>query len=118
MHRRIAFLLAVLMALWASPCLAVTFEGLDIVIESQWPGCGHGGYFPVRINVVNKGNPRTLRFDCHSQYDPMPSVSRTIQADTGRVALHLLVPCVSQQTYAQHADVPGPLAWHNSLSAG
>lgn len=89
--------------LWASlvsSAQAAVWQGLEVTVESKWPGCGYGGYFPVAVHVINRGNPAVLRFDCSSEGSDTPmSVMRTVQVDTGRMSFHLLVPCVGYTTY-------------------
>jgi hypothetical protein len=73
--------------------------GLDVTLDEKWPGCGYGGYFPVRITVVNRNKPRVMTFELRSNYGDMPNVSRTVNVETGRTPLTLLVPCVGSQSY-------------------
>lgn len=79
----------------ASPTQAGVWQGLDINIESNWPGCGYGGYLPVLVSILNKGQPVTLKITCTGEYQPAPEVTRTVAMETGRLQFHLLVPCVS-----------------------
>lgn len=84
-----------------APLAAATWEGIDVAIDANWPGCGMGGYCPIRITVVNRGQPRTLRFTFSSQVGRLPTVSRTLTVQTERLRFSLLVPCVSGDNYGQ-----------------
>ncbi len=56
-----------------------------MVIDSRWPGCGHGGYYPIRVRITNLGPTRTvsLRFDRSGNGgDEGPvSVTRTVRSE-------------------------------------
>jgi hypothetical protein len=84
-----------------APLAAATWEGIDVAIDAHWPGCGMGGYCPIRITVVNRGQPRTLRFTFSSEVGRVPTVSRTLTVQTERLRFSLLVPCVSGDNYGQ-----------------
>lgn len=100
-HAVATLLLALGIVLVAAPLPAATWEGIDVNMESNWPGCGSGGYFPVRITIVNRGQPRTLRFSFGSDYGSVPTVSRTIAVQTERQRLSLLIPCVGEESYGR-----------------
>ena len=94
--------LAAAWGLWLAllaPAHAATWEGLDVTIDTDWPGCGYGGYFPIRITVNNRGQPRSLKFTLSSTYGPMPTVTRSLEVQTERVAFSLLAPCVNSESY-------------------
>lgn len=56
-------------------------DDLAIDVDTRWPGGRQGGYFPIRIQILNKGETRelTLRFDPH-QRQRLPSVDMTVEA--------------------------------------
>ena len=77
---------------------ASTLQGhdLNITIDTQWAGNTHGGYYPVRTRVVNRGASRVLTFMVSSRYDRMPTVRRTMQVpQNATVQFTLSVPMVS-----------------------
>lgn len=78
---------------------AATWEGIDVVVDGDWPGCSLGGYFPIRIQVVNRGQPRVMTFTFASNYGNMPTVTKTVAVQTERLAFSLLVPCVGNESY-------------------
>ncbi|MEZ6068404.1 MAG: hypothetical protein R3B90_22430 [Planctomycetaceae bacterium] len=83
----------------ASPATAATWEGLDVNISADWPGCGYGGYFPIRVSINNRGKPRHLDVIFASSYGAVPNVSRSLDVETERVDFSLLVPLVSYDAY-------------------
>ncbi|MFV0443123.1 MAG: hypothetical protein ACK5Q5_06100 [Planctomycetaceae bacterium] len=100
----------IVLAVILSPvsALANTWEGIDVNVEGDWPGCGQGGYYPLRIAVVNRGQPRQMTFTFLSTYGKMPSVSKTVDLQTERMHFSLLVPCVGPESYGTvRVDVDG-----------
>lgn len=95
---KVSWVLAALITV-ASPVRAATWEGIDVAIDSDWPGCGNGGYFPLRMTVVNRGQPRELIFTFASNYGQMPAVTKSLSLQTERVTFSLLVPCVGPEAY-------------------
>ncbi len=92
------------LVLWgglAAPLSAATWEGLEVTMDASWPGCGTGGYCPIRITVVNRGQPRTMRLTFMSDVGRAPTVSRTLAVQTERVRFSLLVPCVGHDAYGR-----------------
>lgn len=73
---------------------------LSVTIDSRWAGCAYGGYYPVRVRVVNRGPARTLTFRfTHNEIRSraMPEVARTVQVDqNATVQFTLSIPMVSQ----------------------
>jgi hypothetical protein len=71
-------------------------DDLSIFLDANWAGGGHGGYYPLRIRVVNTGPSRELTF----RFQParghrLPIVKRSVQVDqNARVRTLLLVPMV------------------------
>jgi hypothetical protein len=98
-RRWLAALCIVLLLALSAPASAATWEGIDVNVDADWPGCGRGGYYPIRITVVNRGQPRVMDFTFNSNYGRMPSVSKTLAVQTERVSFSLLVPCVGQESY-------------------
>jgi hypothetical protein len=94
-----AFLSLLALLTLSSAALAGTWEGIDVAIDGEWPGCGNGGYFPIRVRAVNRGHPRTMAFTFTSNYGALPTVSRTIELQTESLNFSLLVPCVGGESY-------------------
>lgn len=73
-------------------------EDLIVTVDSRWAGGSQGGYWPIRIRVVNRGPARvlTFRFDTR-ETEQLPDVSRTIGVEqNATVRFTLSVPLVSQ----------------------
>jgi hypothetical protein len=72
---------------------------LVVTIDTRWAGGSQGGYYPIRIRLVNRGKSRTLtfRFESGSDSESMPTVlRRNIAADqNATVQFTLSVPLVS-----------------------
>ncbi len=80
-------------------------QAADLVlnVDSRWAGCGHGGYYPVRIRVTNRGLERdlTFRFSSVDQgLGALPTVRRSIRVALNSTArLTLSIPCVGEGSY-------------------
>ncbi|MBX3439660.1 MAG: hypothetical protein KF861_19380, partial [Planctomycetaceae bacterium] len=76
-------------------------EDLVLTVDGRWPGCGHGGYYPVRIKVVNRGLERDLTFQFRrAGNEAVPTVRRAIRVPQNATArLTLSIPCVGNGTY-------------------
>jgi hypothetical protein len=93
----------------APPALAAgdefTLRGADLVInvDTRWTGNVHGGYYPIRIRALNRGQPRnlTFRFDSRSgDAQRIPVVERTIGVEqNATVQFTLAVPMVGSGRY-------------------
>ena len=77
-------------------------DDLVINVDARWAGNSQGGYYPIRIRVVNRGPARNLTF----RYGPpgrshgVPTVTRTIGAEqNAAVQFTLSVPMVGGGTY-------------------
>ncbi|MFQ5731866.1 MAG: hypothetical protein ACE5KM_07920 [Planctomycetaceae bacterium] len=73
-------------------------DELAIRISGEWAGGGQGGYYPLRIRVVNTGPSRQLTFRFRPDpRHPSPRVERTIQADQNATArFSLSIPLVGR----------------------
>ncbi len=101
-HIRGAMIVLLVGLLWgAAPLPAATWEGIDVSMDTDWPGCGRGGYFPIRIHVTNRGQPRVMEFTFTSNYGNVPNVTKTVAVQTERLSFSLLVPCVGEESYGQ-----------------
>ncbi|MCH8829229.1 MAG: hypothetical protein IID45_06585 [Planctomycetes bacterium] len=61
---------------------SLSHEELSVRIVTRWVGGGQGGYFPIRIRVINRGESRRLTFRLQpTSKHKIPVVTRTIQAD-------------------------------------
>ena len=72
---------------------------LIVTIDWRWAGNSHGGYYPIRIRVVNKGPSRnlTFRFAPQNGSERVPTVQRTIGAEqNATVKFTLSVPMVGE----------------------
>lgn len=75
---------------------------LQITIDTTWAGNAHGGYYPVRLRVINRGPSRVLTFQLRSQHNPMPTVRRSVSVDQNATARFTLsVPMVGEAAYAE-----------------
>ncbi|QDU36433.1 hypothetical protein Mal4_07190 [Maioricimonas rarisocia] len=75
-------------------------EDIVATISSRWVGCSHGGYYPIRIRLANRGTDRVLTFRFERQHQQVPEVRKTVEVpQNATVQFTLLVPCVSMDTY-------------------
>lgn len=96
---RQSLLTLVFIALLASgsPLLAdeVRLEGhdLQIHVDWRWVGGDSGGYYPLRIEAINKGAARDVEFAFVCRDAGYPGARRTLKLDAGAVTrFTLLVP--------------------------
>ncbi len=78
-------------------------DDLVVTVDTRWAGNAYGGYYPVRIRVVNRGQSRNLTFRISppASSPGMPTVTRTIGAQqNATVQFTLPVPMVGPSTYA------------------
>jgi hypothetical protein len=72
---------------------------LVVTVDTRWVGGSQGGYYPIRVRLVNMGKSRTLsfRFESGSDYEKLPTVvRRDIASDqNATVQFTLSVPLVS-----------------------
>ncbi len=77
-----------------------TQDDLILSVDTNWAGCGYGGYYPVRIQVVNRGKARDLTFRFSGRDQQVPTAFRHISVDqNATVRFTLLIPCVGSDTY-------------------
>ncbi|MGD9856098.1 MAG: hypothetical protein AB7U20_14230, partial [Planctomycetaceae bacterium] len=76
-------------------------DDLVLTVDSRWAGCGHGGYYPIRIRVTNRGVDSDLTFRFAGQGgEALPTVQRSLRiAQNSTAKLMLSVPCVGDGTY-------------------
>ena len=75
-------------------------QDLAIDVNTRWPGGRHGGYFPIRIQILNKGETRdlTLQFE-PSKGHRLPAVELRIEATQNAPGNYILrVPLVGHGT--------------------
>lgn len=76
----------------------------DITLNADWKWAGgsQGGYYPIRISLVNAGSPRTLEVAFKASEDGLPNVSRRVALDQNASAsLSLLVPLVGKGSFGE-----------------
>ena len=77
-------------------------DDLELVADSRWCGTAHGGYYPIRFRVLNKGPERTFTFRFTGRGEAMPTVSRSVTiAQNATARFTLSIPVVSSGTYGQ-----------------
>ena len=79
-------------------------RGHDLVmtVDSRWTGTAAGGYYPVRIRVVNRGPTRVFRFQYAADSGQSPTVERVVQIDqNATVKFTLAVPVVSENAWGR-----------------
>jgi hypothetical protein len=87
--------------LWAAG-QEFSFRGHDLIVavDTRWAGSAQGGYYPIRIRVVNRGPSRNLTFRLMSAENTLPAVARTIGAQQNATAQFTLsVPMVGRGNY-------------------
>ncbi len=104
---------SVITALMLAACLSLParlhaagsdFVGQDddfvVTVDARWTGCSQGGYYPIRVRVLNRGLTRDLQLNFQPNDKGIPSVSRTVSvAQNATVMTSLLVPMVGYQNY-------------------
>ncbi len=78
-------------------------DDLVVTIDSIWAGGTWGGYYPVRMQVTNRGRARTLTFhiSAYEIHGTLPDVRRTIRIDQNATArFEIPVPMVGTASYA------------------
>ena len=70
---------------------------LTITVDSRWTGNANGGYYPIRLRVVNRGPTRVLTFHFESRSNErMPRVHRTLNVQqNATMQFTLSIPMVS-----------------------
>lgn len=87
---------------------ALQTEDLQIRTDTRWAGCGQGGYYPVRITLLNTGPARTLtfRFDPRRVNSNLPVVEQTVTAEqNATLGFTLSVPMVGSGAHGTLAVV-------------
>jgi len=78
---------------------------LQLSVDSRWAGGANGGYYPIRIRMVNLARPRALEFvfsDTGGNDSRAPTVSRQVFIDQNATQNFTLpIPLVSRGTYGQ-----------------
>jgi hypothetical protein len=70
---------------------------LGVQVDTRWAGGSHGGYYPIRIQVVNRGKPRNLTFRFEGDEPDIPTVRRSVGVEqNARVQFSLSVPMVGR----------------------
>src|SRR5262245_33584389 len=77
-------------------------DDLVVVVNTRWAGCTHGGYFPIRVRLTNRGESRTLTVRFVPQSGGLPTVERTVQADqNATLQLTLSIPMIGAGNYGR-----------------
>ncbi len=89
-------------------------DDLVVNVDARWAGNSQGGYYPIRIRLVNRGPARnlTFRFASPGVSEQLPTVRRTIGAEqNATVQFTLSVPMAGHGTYGflSVSDARGPL---------
>jgi hypothetical protein len=78
---------------------------LQLSVDSRWAGGANGGYYPIRIRLVNLARPRALEFvftDMGGNDSREPTVTRQVFIDqNAQQNFTLPIPLVSRGTYGQ-----------------
>jgi len=78
---------------------------LQLTVDSRWAGGADGGYYPIRIRLVNLARPRVLEFvfaGSGGSDARAPTVTRKIQVDQNATQqFSLSVPLVSRGSQGQ-----------------
>ena len=108
---RVALLAASVLCLTCIAAFAAGTESsrrghdLQLSVDTRWAGGANGGYFPIRIRLVNFARPRALEFvfsDTGGSSSRAPAVSRVVSIDQNATAqFSLPVPLVAESTYGQ-----------------
>ena len=87
------------------PCAAggseYSLRGHDLVlaVDSRWAGGARGGYWPVRISVLNRGPARDCTFRFRPVAESIPSVQKSLRLEQNASArFSLPVPLVGMGT--------------------
>ncbi len=101
---RLFAMVAICVCAWKSSVLASGSEvslsaaDLRLQVDSRWTGCLYGGYYPVRISVINAGPPRNLTFEVTG--DDLPKVTKTVGVEqNATVRFSLSIPLVGSSYY-------------------
>ena len=106
-------LLAVLLLAGIVPSRSASAAGREVqvrgedflmIIDSRWPGCGNGGYYPIRVRITNLGPSRTVSLQFHKAGnggdEGTATVTRTVRSETNSTQTTTLsVPMLGVQSY-------------------
>ncbi len=71
-----------------------------VTVDARWAGCTQGGYYPIRVRVLNRGETRDLQLSFQPNDKGIPSASRSVSvAQNATVVTSLLVPMVGFQSH-------------------
>lgn len=99
--------LAAATQVWGGTGRETTVSDFDVAmtVDSRWAGAAYGGYYPLRIRVVNRGETRALKFRFSSDLEgsrSMPVAERTLKAEqNATLQFTLAVPMVSAGSRGQ-----------------
>ncbi|WLD14825.1 hypothetical protein [Planctellipticum variicoloris] len=75
---------------------------LQIHVDWRWIGGDNGGYYPLRIEVVNKGAARDVEFAFACRDAGFPGAKRSLKLDAGATTrFTLLVPLARERSSGQ-----------------
>jgi hypothetical protein len=73
-------------------------DDLEIELKATWAGCEHGGYWPLRVHIVNRGGERKISLRCkhNNNMGQTPDVTKDLVIKSGEtIEQTLLWPVVS-----------------------
>ena len=72
-------------------------DDLIVNVDYRWAGNSHGGYYPLRIRIVNQGEERDLAILYDSENPEVPQVRRRLLLEeNASISTTLEIPMVSQ----------------------
>ncbi len=77
-------------------------DDITLTADWDWAGGSQGGYYPVRLSLVNAGPPRAIEVTLKASGTGLPNVSRRVALDQNASAsISLLVPLVGTGSFAE-----------------
>ena len=77
-------------------------DDLQVAVDTEWAGCRHGGYFPIRIRITNAGRARNVSVmfaDRGYGNERLPTVERTLTLESNATQQFALsVPLVNESS--------------------
>ena len=90
-------------------------DDLEVTVDSRWAGSGSGGYYPLRISVVNHAADRRVTFRLQGQRG-VPTVVKQIDLPSNvPTQFTLLVPMVSNFNIGRQLVVEEDGRWVDGL---
>lgn len=90
-------------------------DDLEVTVDSRWAGSGSGGYYPLRISVINHAADRRVTFRMQGNRG-VPTVVKQIELPSNvPTRFTLLVPMVSRNNYGRPLLVEEDGRWVDGL---